>query len=303
MYHYVRNLPETKYLNIKGLLTSKFIGQLEYILANYTVVRLENYIDCLRGSKDIPPNSCVLTFDDGFKDHYINVFPLLKERKITASFFPLTKPLTEHTVMPVHKSHFLLAKVGTKVFAGEFNQILESKYPELVKDYFVDGNKKKDSRYRWDDALTTNLKCCIAALSTQPKVDILNQIFARYFGDEVKFCEELYMNWAEMREMAKDGMSFGSHSHSHASLVTLPAKERIREVRYSKDLLEENIGTQIKSIAYPYGNSDVDLIDILVKEGYTCGVTTYTGINEGSDINPFNLKRLDTNDLPFRKEG
>ena len=303
MYHYVRNMHETNYPNIKGLLIKRFIGQLNYILRNYKVIRLEDYIEFLHGNKSIPNNSCILTFDDGFKDHYLNVFPILKREKLAASFFPITQPLTEFVVPAVHKTHFLLAKIDSRTFADAFNQAVKSSFPELVERYFVDDNVKKERKYRWDDQLTSNLKYNIATMPLKPKVEILNQIFARYFENEKEFCRELYMSIEEMIEMIEEGMSFGGHTHTHPMLSRLTQEEQIKELKGSKEILEKNLKAKVELFSYPYGSFNETTINILTNNRYICGVTTDVGINEGGNIDPFTIKRLDTNDLPFDEGG
>lgn len=299
MYHYIRNMYETDYPNIKGLLIKKFIGQLNYLQRNYIVIRLKDYIEFLHGSKNIPNNACILTFDDGFKDHYLNVFPILKNRKLPASFFPITQPLTEFVVPAVNKTHFLLAKIGSRALSDDFNQILKSQFPKLVKRFFVDEKVKKERKYRWDDVLTANLKWAISTIPFSPKVKILNQIFAGYFENEKEFCKELYMSWDEMREMMEEGMSFGSHTHTHPTLSQLAIKEQIKEIKGSKEILEKKLKTKIKLFSYPYGSFDRTVIEILRKQKCICGLTTDAGINVGNHVKSFALKRLDTNDLPF----
>lgn len=299
-YHYVRNMHQTAYPDIKGLLIKKFRGQLNYIMRNYVVIPLEDYVEFLQGNKGIPENSCILTFDDGFKDHYVNVFPILKRRKLPASFFPITQPLTGFVVPAVHKTHFLLAKIGSKVFAGQFNQILKEQFPKLAKKFLVDDKAKKERGYRWDDALTVNLKRAVAKMPSGPRAKILNQIFAKYFKNEKQFCKQLYMNQHEMREMISGGMSFGGHTHTHPMLSRLTRKEQINELKTSKLILEKGLKTKIKLFAYPYGDFNKATIDILKKQKYTCGLTTDNGINKENNTRPFTLKRLDTNDLPFK---
>src|SRR4029077_14110425 len=58
---------------------------------------------------ELPPNPCILTFDDGLADHYEVVFPLLLERGLRGAFFPPARPLQDDCVLEVHKIHFILA--------------------------------------------------------------------------------------------------------------------------------------------------------------------------------------------------
>ncbi len=302
-YHYVRDMHKTDYPDIKGLLIKKFIRQLDYILKNYNVIDLNDYAEFLNGNKVIPNNSCILTFDDGLKDHYLNVFPILKNKNLPASFFPITQPLTESVVPAVNKAHFLLAKLGSRKFVEEFNKALQSLFQELVKTFFVDGKIKKERKYKWDNPLTSNLKYNIAIMPNEPKVKILNQIFEEYFENEKEFCKELYMNREEMKEMMEEGMSFGGHTHTHPMLSHLTQEEQTKEIMDSTEKLRKEFKTEIKLFSYPYGSFNDTTIGILKKERYICSVTTDVEVNTGSNINAFTLKRFSTNDLPFEEKG
>ena len=52
----------------------------------------------------------MLTFDDGFIDHYKYVFPHLLEKKIKACFYPPIQVIKNKTVLDVNKIHFILEK-------------------------------------------------------------------------------------------------------------------------------------------------------------------------------------------------
>lgn len=303
MYHYVRDMDKTDYPGIKGLLVKDFIKQIDYICKNYSVIKLDDYVELVKAKKLIPDNACILTFDDGFKDHYTNVFPILKSKKLPAVFFPITQPLAESIVPVVHKVHFLLAKIGSKVLAKEFNETLKNKYPELAKKYFVGGEAVEGRKYKWDDFLTSNLKWAISVLPKDQKKEILNLIFGQYFKNEKKFCEELYMNWDDMKNMLEWGMAFGAHTHTHPMLAHLGKKEQLEETKNSKTILEKGLKTKIKSFSYPYGDFDEITVDILKNQGFDCGLTADKGINAVSIAEIFALKRLDTNDLPPIKKN
>src|SRR5688572_25788722 len=109
MYHYVRDLPRSRFPEIKALLTREFDQQLDYITARYTVCSLGEVVKAIRGGAALPHDACVLTFDDGFIDHYLTVFPRLVSRGIVGSFFVPAQPVLEHRVLDVHKIHFILA--------------------------------------------------------------------------------------------------------------------------------------------------------------------------------------------------
>ena len=88
MYHYVRPIRDSKYPNIKGLELCDFIGQLNYIERNYNPISIEDLIDYKVFNKTLPSKPLLLTFDDGYIDHYEFVFPELKKRGLSGAFYP-----------------------------------------------------------------------------------------------------------------------------------------------------------------------------------------------------------------------
>ena len=92
MYHFVRPV-DGRFSRLAALELSAFRGQLEYLLRHYSIVRLRDVIAAAENPSPLPPRPAVLTFDDGYADHYRYVFPVLAERRISGMFFPVRAPL------------------------------------------------------------------------------------------------------------------------------------------------------------------------------------------------------------------
>lgn len=94
MYHFVRELVHSRYPEIKGLTVEGFKGQLEYIKRHYNIIKMQDLLAAI-SSKDLimPPRAVLLTFDDGYIDHYTNVFPLLSNAGLQGSFSHLRERL------------------------------------------------------------------------------------------------------------------------------------------------------------------------------------------------------------------
>lgn len=114
------------------------------------------------------------------------------------------------------------------------------------------------------------------------------------------------LGWEELREMARNGMSIGSHSVSHRSLGCLGTEETEAEVRRSKEILEEGLGQPVDLFAYPfgseaYGDFDARIQAVLRRCGYVAACTTVVGSN-GPRVNPLALRRIpvEESDGPFR---
>src|SRR5271165_3942024 len=113
MYHYVRDLERSRFPAIRGLSIERFCWQLDYIQTRYTPIAAEDLLEALSSpSGDLPPNPILLTFDDGYSDHFTNVFPLLDARGIRGCFFPPAQAVLEHKVLDVNKIQFVLATVA-----------------------------------------------------------------------------------------------------------------------------------------------------------------------------------------------
>ena len=93
MYHYVSQLPEDADEVRTDLTLSPeiFRAHMESLLfEGYTPVSLYEVDEALLVGAPLPPKPVVLTFDDGYIDHYANVFPVLREYNFTATFFIIT---------------------------------------------------------------------------------------------------------------------------------------------------------------------------------------------------------------------
>jgi len=75
---------------------------------------MEDLISSIKHGHSLPKNALLLTFDDGYMDHFEYVFPILAKLGVQGSFFPPAKAILEHSVLDVNKIHFILATVGDK---------------------------------------------------------------------------------------------------------------------------------------------------------------------------------------------
>lgn len=100
-----------------------------------------------------------------------------------------------------------------------------------------------------------------------------------------------YLTWDEIKEMQRRGTEIGSHTVSHAVLTDITLPEREREVRLSKEMIEDQLGTKVEFLAYPFGQFDASMFDILQQAGYRGACTGLAGQNK-SGVNPYALKRV-----------
>ncbi len=77
-----------------------------------------------------------------------------------------------------------------------------------------------------------------------------------------------YVSWSQLREMSDANMEIASHSKTHPYLTTLSKKNLTIELYESKQKIEQNIGIQVNSFAYPYGDCSQKTHNIAFDLGY-----------------------------------
>ena len=83
------------------------------------------------------------------------------------------------------------------------------------------------------------------------------------------------IDWLE-----SNGFHVGCHSVSHPHLDQIPKDECVRELRDSKDTLEQHIGHEIKHLAYPYGSYNDTVIAAAQELGFLTACTTDVALCE-----------------------
>ncbi|HLX69107.1 MAG TPA: polysaccharide deacetylase family protein [Verrucomicrobiae bacterium] len=113
------------------------------------------------------------------------------------------------------------------------------------------------------------------------------------------------LTWEEVRELRAHGIQFGSHSVNHPVLYEASWEEIEKELTFSRQILEQELGGKITSFAYPYAFPQPDqrftdtFKQLLRQQGYQYCVTTIIGrVQSGDDL--FSLKRLPVNDCDDR---
>jgi len=85
------------------------------------------------------------------------------------------------------------------------------------------------------------------------------------------------LDMKQLQELARYGIEIGSHTVSHARLATTPCEIAKRELRESKDVLEQLLGSEVLSFAYPYGAVGTRARELVSEAGYKFAVAGDSG--------------------------
>lgn len=305
MYHYIRDLPATKYPRLKGMLLDDFRAQVNILSQMYEMATLESAMEFIEGTYKPQRSLCLLTFDDGFKEHYEQVAPLLAEHKIQGLFFLITNCIEDGKVASVHMNHFLMASLDLPTYRRELIEHMHLSGEEAILRR-VDPDKAART-YPWDSSDVAVFKYFFNFVVSQNERDrAVKRIFERHLGSEAKFSRELYVSWREAREMQSMGMIIGGHSHRHEPLSSLRKLELRLDLERCRCLLDKHLLPQADwPFSYPYGKRDSfaeHTIEELKLLSFDCSFSTEVGSNL-PNCNPFSLRRIDCKLAPpFQSE-
>lgn len=284
MYHRIcklNNIHDFK-LDVDYLITSEeFERQIAYISKNYNAISFDDFTEYHKSKAKSPKNSVIITIDDGYKDCYTNVYPILKKYNIPAMFFIATDYIDSQELYWWDKVAYAINTTNRSSFS----------IPELGT--YTLGNQVKRLKVKRD--ICKKLR----RLTEETKNRIINKLINTLNVDSEEI-KDLFLTWKEIKEMTENGMDFGGHSCSHAILTKVPYEQAEYEIMGSKRAIETQINKKVNFFSYPSGtlnDFDASIKKILENNGFNAAVTTIHGINKlNNETDLYTLKRIDIND-------
>lgn len=299
MYHYIKNKKDNKFFNLNVMDDKLFEDQINFLKKKYNIIGNDDLCEILISKKIPKKPSFILTFDDGYKDHFNYVFPFLMKHKLKAIFYPSSRIFEKKYLLDVNKIQLILGKAKDK------NKLLKEIF-DLIK--VISGKnrnqldlKKINLKSRYDSKEIILIKRLLQLhLNDKLRKKIINKLFNNYFNSkEIQYFDEFYINKKDALEMSNNGMSFGIHGYNHYWLNSLTYKQQESEINLSLNNLKTlKLFKPNLSICYPYGAYDKNTIKISNKFNFKFAVTT-----KPNSLNKFNLKKIyeipryDCNDL------
>ena len=293
-YHYVRYVKRSKYPNLKALEFDKFKNQIQYLRTRFNILRCDDFHEILLTKKIPRKPSILLTFDDGYNDHFEYVYPYLKKYKLNGFFYLVLDTLTNNKVLNVNKIQFILEGESDKDFILRY---IFSKTKHLnidIDEIHIDT--------RFDDFKTVLIKQLLQYyLPKKIRNKIINNLFNKIIDvDEKEFSKNLYLNISTVKEMMNDSMVFGIHGSSHTHLGKLPNSIQKQEIDKSINFFNQNnLWNKIKTICYPNGSYNNFTLYYINQKKLDFGLITNPpdNISKKNIGKKYILPRLDTKEF------
>jgi peptidoglycan/xylan/chitin deacetylase (PgdA/CDA1 family) len=204
------------------------------------------------------------------------------------------------------KSHpYYQINTAPRVFVEQMRSLRHMGYKTLAPGAVVEGFRSaadltKTFVITFDDGYRDFVKEALPVLKECGFTATIYLATDRIQDAPITFDGAEYLTWSEVRELSKEGMEFGSHTITHPILREQKPGEVRNELRRSKGIIEDKLGSPVVSFAYPYAFPEEDaafkkFLDAeLQSAGYHDGVTTILGRASRLD-HRFFLPRLPVN--------
>ena len=317
MYHYVRDLKASRYPKIKGLDYKEFIEQISHLNKYYNIISIEDFY---HGDYNKNKKNCVLTFDDGYSDHYDYVFETLQNFKVKGSFFVFFDVVEKNKVLDVNKIQLILASQDEKVvwerLKHHYKKLFTEQIPisthidkidpssrfrskQLEKKNLGHYNYNINNSQRFDSNLIVIIKKLLQTeLDLKTRTILCNELLHDFVElSEAEISTELYLNKSQIEEMINCGMNFGSHGKSHLWFDSLTYKQQEKEITESISFLNSLYKEDyFLSMSYPYGSFDQNTLKLMKKYDFKIALTDLPGVYNPELDKLHLIPRMDTND-------
>jgi peptidoglycan/xylan/chitin deacetylase (PgdA/CDA1 family) len=274
-----------------------FEAQLKFLKLHSEVVSMQELAAAQKDVRTID-NLVSITFDDGFRDNFMNALPLLTTHHLPATFF-----ITTHAV-----------ESGAPYWWDELQQIilLTRELPQELKIDITD--EIFQFRFQQDAVLTEKVKREVLQWHYEyplynERIDLYFELWQRLrsltFEVQQDLLKELKawsgiehtnapvaMNLAQLKEASLNPLiTIGGHTVHHAMLAAQSEQYQSEEIVTGKKKLEGWIGKQVNEFAYPYGNYDLVTRSLVRDAGFDYAVSTEANkVTKDSDA--FSLPRF-----------
>ncbi len=271
MYHRVLDEPPQESVFVQPgmyVQTVTFRRHVEYLRLQFYILDLSELIGRIESGKSVD-KCCSITFDDGWRDTYLQAYPVLLEYGIPASIFLATGFIGTDRIFWPEEFSFYLRQPEMLEAVREKSQVLG----RIIDEKSGDGKERL-------------LDECISALkvfSAGEREELL--VYLRSHCD-APLSERLLVTWEEAQQMHASGLvSFGAHTANHVILDQVRLEEAEQEIAQSRVDIEKQLGVRPDLFAYPNGNYTSEIRDIVKKQGFKGAVTTKKGwVNPGTDM-------------------
>ena len=232
------DLPHVKHL-YRYRSKAEFSSELDLLLKRYQPLSIDDLVDSLANRKPLPKRKFLLTFDDGFRQIFDTVAPMLLAKGIPAVF--LLNP------------NFLDNKL--LFFRCKVSLIIEKSLKEPKSQALNECKKRLGiPTAASHDAYVQRLRKV-----RHDEVELLDSIgllFDINFEDFLRN-EQPFMTSDQVESLVAQGFTVGGHSLNHPFYDLLNLGEQVHQTIESCKTIQERFGGKYRLFSFPFGDRTV----------------------------------------------
>ena len=232
---HVSGLGEGKVRTIK-----RFKADLEFFLKHYRPVALTDVLLHLDGVRELPERCFLLTFDDGFREMYEVVAPILRARGVPAIFFLTTSVLDNRELVYTQKISLLVHACLRCDSQRQFDEVRQ-----LLSTEGIQGS---------------DISWCLRKISYRQRhvLDKIAMIFGVDFAAYTS-SRQPYLTSDQVRGLMAQGFAIGSHSLDHPLFEELNLDQQLLQTCDSISWLSNRFQYECQAFAFPFRDTNVSL--------------------------------------------
>lgn len=276
---YHRVLPEIRCNPLKTIVSLNiFTKQVDALRSKFPIISLSEAVKQMREGYAKNRIQAVLTFDDGYRDNYEAVFPILTKRGFPAVFSIATGYVGSG--MPLWDWEIII-RMNTR------EDINEIKTPKNIFKRRANESQSSFTFRIFEEMKSADME------TIQGVIAFLRKATAAKAGP-YDFRDDGFMDWAQIRQMSQAGMEMGAHGTTHRSLSRMSLDEAVDEIKKGKLEVESNTGKPCLHFAFPFGSQkdyNQELINNVKEAGFQTCLLNIHGYNRMERDN-FCFKRI-----------
>jgi peptidoglycan/xylan/chitin deacetylase (PgdA/CDA1 family) len=233
---------------------------------------------------------CLVTFDDGWIDTYRDAWPVLAAHQVPAVVFLPTQFIGAERMFWREALGRLLFDAWTR---ARGDAAFAARATATLQAHGLAGLLASPPGEIRDAILQATQSLRHQGEAEAPPV--LAEIEALCADTPRSATSDAFMDWAQVREMAGGGITFGAHGVTHRILSTLPIQVAADEVAASRSAIAEALGAEVGSFSYPNGGWNAAVAKAAGASGFRVAFSTDVG-SVGPDADPLTVRRFNVHE-------
>jgi peptidoglycan/xylan/chitin deacetylase (PgdA/CDA1 family) len=273
-YHLIAEKTPSFIKHLYNCLTPlQFVSDLEFLLKNYAPASVDDLKNYIGNEKKSDKPLFFLSFDDGLKECFEVIYPILKEKGIPAAFFINTGFVDNMSMFYRFKTSLIVDKIWNEPTDGFFKEV--AGYLNICTP-----NRK-----------TLEDKVLSLDYSDSDTINHVGKMLEIDF-EEVLKREKPYMTLDQVKELGENGFIIGSHSIDHPVFSALKEQAQIEQFEKSMHFISANFNPEINAFAFPFTDDGISasFMDYMNNSGKVDVTFGTAGIKH--DSSPVHIQRI-----------